>query len=53
MSCLHNEQVMENLYDKYYDEFREEGWLPNVAKILALRFAWDEFYSLPEPDLDI
>ena len=50
MSCLNNDQIIEDLYDEFYEQFTEEGWLPNVAKILALRYAWEKFYALPEPD---
>lgn len=50
MSCLNNDQIIEDLYDEFYEQFTEEGWLPNVAKILALKYAWKKFYSLPEPD---
>ena len=44
MSNHYNVQIIENLYYKYL----EEGYPDNVAEDLAT----EEFYNLPEPDIE-
>jgi len=44
MSNHYNVQIIENLYYKYL----EKGYPDNVAE----DFATEEFYNLPEPDIE-